>query len=288
MKGIVKRVFVSLLCLLMVVNGNVTQAFCTESGDVATESIVGGVATESITSDDGESYLSDETEGFEAENSDEETLAEECIEETSVQPDDICEQVYEEDCDASDEEKMNENEVDEIAFDEEIEMQGEYTYKPYEGASYEFKYTVTDGCATITGCEGDAKGNLIIPDSIEGYKVTQIADKAFIYEIGFKGVLEIGQYVTKIGKEAFRNCSYLHGQLTIPDGVTEIGEGAFKGCSNLSVVKMSESCSCGENAFEGCKFTIIYLTFSGYTLACPVSDGEVTILYVSAGEKKVI
>jgi hypothetical protein len=41
------------------------------------------------------------------------------------------------------------------------------------------KYTVKDGKATITYCDRDVAGNIVIPAKIDGYKVTEIGDSAF-------------------------------------------------------------------------------------------------------------
>ena len=42
----------------------------------------------------------------------------------------------------------------------------------------DFMYTVTNGNVTITGYEG-AGGDVVIPDTIEGYPVTEIGNEAF-------------------------------------------------------------------------------------------------------------
>ena len=69
---------------------------------------------------------------------------------------------------------------------------------------------------------------MIIPDVIEGYRVTGI------------------------GAEAFRGCTDLIA-VSIPDSVTEIKEGAFRGCTGLMAVRIpSFTQIIGSLAFSGC------------------------------------
>ena len=78
-------------------------------------------------------------------------------------------------------------------------------------------YTVgADGSATITGCNEDAAGELVIPSEIEGHAVTTIGDIAFNSRAGLTSV-------------------------TIPDSVASIGDWAFLGCSNLQEFRISSA-----------------------------------------------
>lgn len=65
-----------------------------------------------------------------------------------------------------------------------------------------YTYTVENGEATITGCDDSITGDVVLPDTLGGYPVTQI------------------------GREAFRYNRYLT-SIRIPDSVTSIGESAF-------------------------------------------------------------
>ncbi len=40
-------------------------------------------------------------------------------------------------------------------------------------------YSITDGEVTITGCDQSISGDVVIPDTIEGYPVTSIGEGAF-------------------------------------------------------------------------------------------------------------
>ena len=69
------------------------------------------------------------------------------------------------------------------------------------------EYSVADGGVTITRYTGSAT-DLIIPDTIEGYPVTQI------------------------GVGAFSNCENLH-DITIPAGIYYVGPPAFANCYGI-------------------------------------------------------
>lgn len=86
-----------------------------------------------------------------------------------------------------------------------------------------FKYIVSDGVASITGYDGDQK-KIVIPASINGYRVASIADGAF--EGSKLTDVIISDGIEYIGWFAFGNCSALK-SITIPSSVTSIGYGAL-------------------------------------------------------------
>ncbi len=98
---------------------------------------------------------------------------------------------------------------------------------------YTWSYRVIDGGAMIAATNVCAvspspKGNVSIPSTLGGVKVTSI------------------------GKHAFRNCRGLT-SVTIPEGVTSIGTGAFSICCELRAVKIPVSVrDVGEWAFDRC------------------------------------
>ena len=101
------------------------------------------------------------------------------------------------------------------------------TYLPYEGASYQLYYRENaDGTVTITGSTATAftaKGQLVLPDTIDGKTVTAIGEEAFKGLSGFSGPLTLPQGLTSIGAHAFYYCTGLTGPLTLPRAVTESG-----------------------------------------------------------------
>lgn len=93
-----------------------------------------------------------------------------------------------------------------------------------------FTYEVVDTSAKtarITGAE-NISGSVVIPQEIDGYKVTSIGDRAF-----------------------FGNCDIT--SVTVPDGITEIGSFAFSGCLGLTDVKLSQYTEkLGSSCFLSC------------------------------------
>jgi len=97
-----------------------------------------------------------------------------------------------------------------------------------------FTYTVnSDGTATITGTTKKT-GELNIPSTVGGHKVTAIEERAFHNCDKLTGNLVIPESVTSIGDFAFSSCSGLTGNLVIPESVTTIGDYAFFSCSGLT------------------------------------------------------
>ncbi len=91
---------------------------------------------------------------------------------------------------------------------------------------YTYTYTVNDDgvTATITGYIG-AETDLEIPSTIDGYTVTHIGTKAFLYNTYLTSIV-IPNTVTTIGEFAFGVCRSL-ASVTIPKSVTEFKDGAF-------------------------------------------------------------
>ena len=81
----------------------------------------------------------------------------------------------------------------------------------------------------ITDCNTDAAGVLVIPEKIDGVKVTSIGNVAFKDCIGLTSV-KIPDSVTTIADYAFEGCSGLT-SVNIPDSGVSINRFAFEGCS---------------------------------------------------------
>lgn len=135
-----------------------------------------------------------------------------------------------------------------------------------------FKYTVSDDIATITGLvdPGSKTINLVIPAKIGGYAVKNIAPRAFEGNKNIKSVT-FADGLEYIGYAAFKNCSNLTGKITIPSTVTKIQgggnsnenwyadredekSGAFYGTSitELVVEDGNANMTIGISAFEKC------------------------------------
>ena len=116
---------------------------------------------------------------------------------------------------------------------------------------WDFEYKVnSDGTATITDYYGEVT-ELVIPSTLDGYKVT-----------------EIGSY-------AFRDCSSLTG-ITIPSSVTSIGDDAFCGCDKLTIY--GEKDSAAESYAKMFGIAFVALGESGHGKVGDTNgDGKVTV-----------
>ena len=88
-----------------------------------------------------------------------------------------------------------------------------------------------DGTAAIGSENEDLSGELIIPDTIDGYTVTEIANSGF--ESSKITSVVIPDSVTRINDYAFNRCKSLK-NVTIPDSVTTIDDCVFSNCPSLS------------------------------------------------------
>ena len=100
-----------------------------------------------------------------------------------------------------------------------------------------FTYEVNSKKAFITGYDSTLSGDIVIPDTLGGYPVTEIAMRAFKYcdtitSVTFNKNLEF------IGYWSFCGCKNLT-KITIPDNAeTSILNEAFKNCEKLSQIEI--------------------------------------------------
>ena len=104
-----------------------------------------------------------------------------------------------------------------------------------------------DGTVTITGYKANDI-NIIIPETVDTYKVTAIGDNAFSGMLRVEKVT-INADITSIGVSAFYGCTSLK-EIEIPDTVTTIGEYAFGNCPRLDNLKLPDDVKIAENAFH--------------------------------------
>ena len=98
----------------------------------------------------------------------------------------------------------------------------------------------------------EAKGDLVIPEMIDGCPVMAIGDSSFFCCAGLTSV-KIPDGVTYIGHLAFRSCTGLT-SVAIPDSVKCIEHRAFNGCTGLTSVSIGKGVAriAGE-VFCGCR-----------------------------------
>ena len=114
-----------------------------------------------------------------------------------------------------------------------------------------FTYEIFDGEVIITGCDSSISGDIVIPDTIEGYPVTAIGDEAFWNCYMVKSI-EIPNSVKTIGRNAFSFCYELE-SIIIPDGVSAIDDFAFNSCEKLENISIPSSVkTIGKSAFVYC------------------------------------
>ena len=107
-----------------------------------------------------------------------------------------------------------------------------------------------DGSLTLTAYTGDAE-QPVIPDEIDGKKVTEIGDSCFAGLLTVKKV-RVPEGIVRIGDYAFECCGCLN-KIYLPDSLESIGEGAFSGCINLVLADMQEGIrTIGRGAFLTC------------------------------------
>lgn len=124
----------------------------------------------------------------------------------------------------------------------------------------------------LTKASQNVQGEIVIPEKINGKKVTGILERAF-YQCEKAEGIKIPDTVASIGQYAFAHSgiknvrlpskltrieayTFLNAPLesvSIPDKVRFIGEGAFSGCYRLTQLKIPDSVtSLGESAFSSC------------------------------------
>lgn len=122
-----------------------------------------------------------------------------------------------------------------------------------------YTYSVFLGKATIgtnrylAAIPTSTAGELVVPDRLGGYPVTEIGLYAFL-DCAALTEVSLPKGVKEIGKEAFQGCTSLEA-VSMPYGLREIGSCAFAGCKNLWSLKVPDSVSkIGCSAFSGTAF----------------------------------
>jgi BspA type Leucine rich repeat region (6 copies) len=141
-----------------------------------------------------------------------------------------------------------------------------------ETAPTQFDYSTNDGSIIITKYTGSG-GTVVIPDLINGYSVTGIADDAFENCYTLTNAIILPS-VTSIGEQSFYACSGLINVtiLAAPGGATTIGQAAFENCYGLTNVVIPNTVTIiGDDAFADCT-NLISASFLGNA---PPDDGTV-------------
>ena len=108
-------------------------------------------------------------------------------------------------------------------------------------AQAQYTYTTNNGTITIAQYTGPG-GVVVIPDTINGLKVTAVGPEAF-FQANTMSSLTFGTNMTTIQQNAVFQCPQL-ATVNIPQSVTNIGDGPFVDCKSLTTITLS-----GSNAF---------------------------------------
>ncbi len=92
-----------------------------------------------------------------------------------------------------------------------------------------------DGSLSIKAYTGEDT-NVVIPNEVNGKKVTKIGDSAFENCKAIESV-EIPAGVVSIGSSAFEDCTSLE-RIELSDSIISIGSSIFRNCASLQVVKL--------------------------------------------------
>ena len=117
-----------------------------------------------------------------------------------------------------------------------------------------------DGTVTILHWNGEEE-SLVMPEDLDGRKVTEIGKDAFYACSGLKEVT-IPDSVTRIGASAFYECGGLTG-ISIPDSVVEIDDYAFCLCGSLKDMTIPDSVRrIGKMAFTASALPVVVIPAS--------------------------
>ena len=117
-----------------------------------------------------------------------------------------------------------------------------------------FEYEIKeDGTIAITDYYG-TEGNVTIPETVNGYTVTEIGDYAFYeyFDPKILETIELPDTVVSIGEEAFSYCENLK-TIVWPDSLQSIGRYAFEDCISLEKVTLPDTVAhIGDETFAYC------------------------------------
>lgn len=111
--------------------------------------------------------------------------------------------------------------------------------EPTVCTSGDYRYILLeDGTAEIVGYNGYEQ-ELIVPNDLDGHRVTSIGDRAF-YRCDFLISVTLPDSIAFIGKSAFYQCNSMS-TINIPNGVTTIDDGAFVRCHSLVTLSLPDT-----------------------------------------------
>ncbi len=136
-----------------------------------------------------------------------------------------------------------------------------------------FAFTLLDDFTLSVAYEGEAQGDITIPESAQigdvAYGVSTIADAAFEGQANLQAIT-IPEGVGSIGGRAFADCTSL-ASISVPGSVTTIGKSAFAGCAALTEITLCEGVAAIEDgAFANTAIASIALPKTVRTLGSAI------------------
>lgn len=108
-----------------------------------------------------------------------------------------------------------------------------------------------EGGISIQGYTKELKGNIFLPQYIDGKVVTDLGSHAFQDCMEIESI-RLPSSITHVGPGAFHNCKRLK-SIVLPDNLTRIEDGVFYGCANLEDIVIPERVTyIGMSAFREC------------------------------------
>lgn len=170
-----------------------------------------------------------------------------------------------------------------------------------------FTYSINNGNASISKYNGTAE-NLVVPEKINGYPVTNIYGGAFQNNNYIKKVT-IKSKITILYGRMFAHCSNLEtvilpetlveikdgafsssgiGYITIPSSVTKINSQVFQGCQRLSTVTIKGTTNISGAAFYNCKNLMNIELPLSCTLSSSAFDGCTNLNYINGKQVTIV
>ena len=108
--------------------------------------------------------------------------------------------------------------------------------QPASTSVYQYE-KLADGTIRITSCQ-TKDVNLVIPDTIDGFTVTEIGESAFANQSSIQ-TIKFPAKLKQIGAKAFANCTGLT-EVTLPDTIVGVGKYVFSGCTALKKATLNK------------------------------------------------
>ena len=108
--------------------------------------------------------------------------------------------------------------------------------QPASTSVYQYE-KLADGTIRITSCQ-TKDVNLVMPDTIDGYTVTEIGESAFANQSSIQ-TIKFPAKLKQIGAKAFVNCTGLT-EVTLPDTIVGVGKYVFSGCTALKKATLNK------------------------------------------------